>query len=519
MSTTGSQDGRVDPIARVATEAGLTDVTGEVLRVLRSLPLAAADDIGHVLNRTVFGVHKVLKELSKLGWVEGTQLGCTRGQRQRWRLTRECLERAGLAGATWHEDEALLRLLERLPSLEQFYAAIGQVKSLGEFTGFQWLDGLDGGEPGCDAAVRYRWGWAALFWCGTLLSETDLVGRLMELPLTFQGLAQEEPQPWPSCLCMVVVDQWEKELVVRALRDTGLNDMAEIRCLADSTVTRPARVGVSKGWVHQAVKMGTATSGRWAGSVAGSPWSGAGGRHSARVLEVVVDWPGSRPGFLKAAVREVPGQSRVRGTCRRLADSGLIRQTGDGQKTRGFATAKASRLRAAQDRISPSDARTRTGLSQWQGASKRRLRRTLSLRHEDGLREFLGPFMERGCPVVAGWRHMESLGDQGGIAPDAMLMLSESPYGAGWHYVEYERTARGEDRVAKKLRGYGSARRRDRYPVVLVCRDDDAEKRFQAQGRESGILLITTTLKRLQEYGALGTTSCWSAYGHRVSIG
>ena len=71
-------------------------------------------------------------------------------------------------------------------------------------------------------------------------------------------------------------------------------------------------------------------------------------------------------------------------------------------------------------------------------------------------------------PLANGTGHEEKLGSGGGIAPDAMLYLRKSPYGKGWHYVEYERSARGRSRVSGKLRGYSSSRRRDSYPVILV---------------------------------------------------
>ena len=137
--------------------------------------------------------------------------------------------------------------------------------------------------------------------------------------------------------------------------------------------------------------------------------------------------------------------------------------------------------------------------------------------HEDGLREdLLGHFIARGCPVANGPRHTEHLGAHGGIAPDAMVRLTVSPYGPGWHYGEYERSARGRSRVEEKLRGYGSPRRRDRYPVVLVCRDDEAEAHFQDLGRELGLALVTTTLGRLRK---LGPGGCWSMYGEPVRLG
>jgi hypothetical protein len=70
--------------------------------------------------------------------------------------------------------------------------------------------------------------------------------------------------------------------------------------------------------------------------------------------------------------------------------------------------------------------------------------------------------------------------------------------------------------VEEKLRGYGSQRRRDRYPVILVCWDDRAEAAFQGQGRDLGLAMVTTTLKRLRQPGSL---ECWSLYGQPAILG
>ena len=67
-------------------------------------------------------------------------------------------------------------------------------------------------------------------------------------------------------------------------------------------------------------------------------------------------------------------------------------------------------------------------------------------------------FLARGLPVAAGWRSWEQL-KESGISPDGMVFLERSPYGPTWAYFEYERTARGEARVGRKLTGYGSADR------------------------------------------------------------
>ena len=91
-----------------------------------------------------------------------------------------------------------------------------------------------------------------------------------------------------------------------------------------------------------------------------------------------------------------------------------------------------------------------------------------------------------------------------------MVFLERSPYGPTC--FEYERTARGEARVGRKLNGDGC-------PVLIVCWNDDAESVFQDLGGGMGIPLLTTTIKRLEEHGPLDNFGCWSMYGQQPRIG
>ncbi len=513
---TGPMDPWPDPMMQLASDLGLSKGTANVLRLLYWLPLASAGDIAGILSRSASSVLKAIRGLRRARLLEPAQLGCTMGQRQRWYLSYECLERAGLSGVTWHDEAARCRLIDLLPALEQVYQAIGSVRTMGNFCEFQWLDALGIDGPSCDAVCRFQRGWVALFRCGSLLSERTLTERLLRLPLDCQALAVGSPRPWPDILLLVVADEWEREVAGRVLEDLGLEGQASIHCMADGSVTGPAQPGDGKGWVYQPLRKRSGEA-SWENAVEDSLWAGAGGLQSWKVLEAMVQWPGSHLRFLKAVLKEKEDENRVRGACRRLAASGLVLQAGEGRDARYFAATRGLGLRAGQDRVRPADARTRTGLSQWQEASPRPLGHTVSDAHEDGLREdLLGHFIARGCPVANGPRHTEHLGAHGGIAPDAMVHLTESPCGPGWHYVEYERSARGRSRVEEKLRGYGSPRRRDRYPVVLVCRDDEAEAHFQDLGRELGLALVTTTLGRLRK---LGPGGCWSMYGEPVRLG
>ena len=147
------------------------------------------------------------------------------------------------------------------------------------------------------------------------------------------------------------------------------------------------------------------------------------------------------------------------------------------------------------------------------------MKKRASQAHEDGLMSMMSEFMKSGFPVAAGWRSWEHLGRGGGISPDGMVLLEQSPYGPGWHYVEYERSARGRYRAQRKLKGYSSPRRQDDWPVFLVVWNERAEEYFWEVGRENQLAMLTTTIGRLAEHGALGNWDCWKMYGEPVRIG
>ena len=99
--------------------------------------------------------------------------------------------------------------------------------------------------------------------------------------------------------------------------------------------------------------------------------------------------------------------------------------------------------------------------------------------------ELVGKFAAAGLVGAAGWRCWEHMGGSGGIAPDGLVYVEHSPYGPGWHYLEYERSARGRSRVERKMRGYASPQRINDWPVLMVVWDREAEAVFQQVG-ESG---------------------------------
>ena len=130
----------------------------------------------------------------------------------------------------------------------------------------------------------------------------------------------------------------------------------------------------------------------------------------------------------------------------------------------------------------------------------------------------VGGMVEAGLSVASGWRSGEGM-EGGAIVPDAMVYVTEGPYGPEWHYLEYERYVRGEFRARRKLRGYAANDRREVWPLMIVVWDETVEGIFHRVGSELGVLMLTSTMERLRRHGPAGNSACWSMYGRGVYVG
>ena len=98
----------------------------------------------------------------------------------------------------------------------------------------------------------------------------------------------------------------------------------------------------------------------------------------------------------------------------------------------------------------------------------------------------LGQFRAAGLPAFPGWRYYEDMRGLA-LAPDGMVNLNRSPYGPGWHFVEYERAARSPASWRRKLRGLAARQRRNRWPALFVCFNDQAEQNLHQVAGELGL--------------------------------
>ena len=138
--------------------------------------------------------------------------------------------------------------------------------------------------------------------------------------------------------------------------------------------------------------------------------------------------------------------------------------------------------------------------------------------HEDIVYEILGQVREKGCAFAPGWQATTTLAHTGIINPDGKLLV-ETPWGRLWCYLEVELSDRTYRAVQPRCNKYGSEDRRDNLPVLVACRDDQAERNFHLAAAAAALppRMLTTTLSRLKEGGFFGP-GVWSDYGRPVTL-
>ena len=427
-----------------------------VLSAVEARPLVTARVIAESEGRDYSGVSRWLRVLHSEGLVESVSLGCTNPLSEYHYLSEIGQEYLGVAGSTRHQPANLILLLDRLTSVEGLYPAAASVKALGRMMEFQWLDGVS-----FDAAVRYEYGWVALFRAGLLRTEARLTELLEQFGNDLYALAVGDPSPRPSQLLFVAVDRWEGELILRVAHRFGMEDWVRVWCVSDDSWHGAAELQSSRGWVYQPVYRRSAGRRAWERRVKASLFSEPGAQEAALVLAAVTQWPGITIRILCAIDQKESAATLVPRTCGRLMDRGVVERELDGNQYRYKLTPAGMTLQAHLDRASAELAWRRIQMARWY-MTQEELAREKIVRfrpHEFGLLDVMSDFISAHLPTAAGWRDSENLGADGGIAPDGLVYLNESPYGAGWHYVEYERSARAPTTVARKLRGYDSGLR------------------------------------------------------------
>ena len=235
-------------------------------------------------------------------------------------------------------------------------------------------------------------------------------------------------------------------------------------------------------------------------------------RNLAPTLFLVAKMPACTVATIQAVLGAKSDRSRAQNATAHLRDFGSMNGWADGRKHRYKITESAMKVLAPLDGTRPGKIWRRIEMKRWDNMDGFE-------QHEYGVADLVGQFLAAGCPWAAGWQIWESYGIEGAIRPDAAVYLSNSPFGPGWHYIEYERSARTPRRIRRKLSAYASLRREDNFPVLVVCATDLAERHFQEAGTAMDIGLVTTTIARLEKHGGVNNTACWRLGSQPVLLG
>ena len=484
---------------------GLTEGAKVVLGWVLECPMGSVSDYVALGCGDPSAVYSRLWELQAVGLVECHSLGATRSKVNRWWVSERGLGLVGLSDLVWQQPGSLSQLLGRLPSVEWFYQVAGSLPGVGKVEAFRWFTGAS-----WDAAVRFERGWVALFWSGLLQTEGRVRQLFSGLAADLRNFSAEYGAARPGLLVFVASDLWQREVVLRTARLFGVEGMVQVWCAEDESVRGVRVVGESAGWVYQ--ELGLRDEGGWTLSdrLAESLWSQGKGVGSNRALSLVAEWPNMKSVFGRQCFREESGSKYVLQLMRDLVGMRLVRKRGE-RSLRYRVNGRGYSVLAARDRV-PSGVML-AGVKGPEGDAVKRMEV-----HEEGVMRCVGGLMESGVYAAAGWRSWEGV-ERGALVPDAMVNVTEGPYGPGWHYLEYERYVRGEFRCRRKLKGYSASDRRDVWPLLMVVWDEGVEGVFHRVGAELGVLMLTTTMERLRRHGAAGNSDCWSMYGRKVYLG
>ena len=493
-------------VSLVDNDLNYSSLTRMMIGLMQGTPLVSARDLAGMMHRKIHTVYHCLHRLRDDGIVDSCSLSWYSDGVLRWHFTEDGRRKLFPYRMTWHDDWGRCRLLERLASLESFYHLVSLVQGLGRMLEFQWLDGA-----GVDAVVRYEDGWIALCWSGHLQSEVVIRGRIERFSREMDSLGVLDEMAWPGMFCFAVPDPWQRELVYRSLGDYGLGDNVAVWCMSDETCAAADELRPSRGWVNQYVQVRDLGGWPWEERLDGSILALRDNRPCMKVLDAVLEWPGITARMAGDVLGESSWGRRARVGLNRLFDRGYVSRQMQRRSYHYFVTSKGLDFLGRRDRVNFTRIRRRGEGLGWLLRPERRA-------HEEGMMGIASQFYSAGIPVAAGWRSWERLGDAS-IVPDGMALLSQSPYGPGWCYLEYERSARGRARVTRKLRGYGSPLRSNRWPVLVVCWDERSELVFHEVGTSLRLQMLTTTMARLASYPAVGGEGCWSRYGWPASVG
>ena len=450
----------------------------------------------------------------------------------------------GSGSAGWSTDPALAALLEQLPLVEHAYRVAGSFSEPSGLHAFQWILGNAIGAAARISLHR----WIAICWSGPQESEHDLGKKLVKLhaDLRRYGVSDIDPTrpyegAYPSLVVFVVLDAWQGELVRRAAYRAGMQDVVEVYLASDPWSAEQRRpLGAARGWLHAMPPL--RDMGNWPSEkrIAGSLAARPNGRTLFRIRDVLYQFGGV--GFTNlgklagganrtqiAETLDVLAKMRMA----RSVDLKQVRSKSDREnslKSGGLVVRQNSATVVQDIRYGITNpAAAEIGLRDGLGFSHSlEQSRALSWdlpgyenqrRHEDTVLRALAGFGNEKLEIAAGPRCDDNF-PGGGINPDGLIYVNESPVGKGWHYLEVERRARSARGLENKFKSYLSPNRLRYFPghqsappVLFMCGNERLEALVHQIAK--GFPVLTITNGRWRKYGPLGG---WQLFGEQVRL-
>ncbi len=233
------------------------------------------------------------------------------------------------------------------------------------------------------------------------------------------------------------------------------------------------------------------------------------------LIGLLTDDPGSRMRRLTTTVEMNPGilsshLARMTGISGSLTKRGLAelearkmihRFEDGGSAVDDWALAMAAR----RDRVWLGLPLRRHGDAKVRAYSKRRWKRL-----RDATR-ILSKFRDSGCSVAPGW-----LAQDGRFKPNGVVWVDQAPHGGGWHYVVDVRHGKRESTVRAALKGALSNARSDRFPIIVICRNDMEELVWRLA---VGWPMLTASATRVRSRDLMGAECrVWSDFGEPATL-
>ena len=458
---------------------GLDALDRRIVSALSCCPLASVGDLAVWLDTTTTRALRRLRELEKHGIVFSRMFYLGVRPHLRWWLASQPFADVLPQRLRLHPPHQIVGLLRNL----DFVAAVYQVcRDIVEQGGGQMVDFCWTVEAPFEAAARFDDGWVAFYWSGIWQTGNRTARRLTRTTQFLPAADTGDGHDWPARLCFIVPDHWQARVVSEAVSSVGLEDRLYVRVLADGASFGALTPVRSAGWYPVPAALTWPRPLDVTAATSRSLYAAPTGRTDLLSLALVEQWPGQLPSTLSRLAGGCH-PSRLGSSLARMSEVRAARYLPDGSYS---PTDRWLRRAALRDRVPARSVEARSGeryVDEWV-VGRRRL-------HERGLAQLMGRFSAAGCPVAVGWRGREDHGKAGTVDPDGLVFLRQSPYGAGWFYVEYERRAVYGRSVAHKLRFLNQVEYAPRFPVLVVCRPEALRTFVEfAHGRPA---LVATT--------------------------